>query len=171
MADVQQARHLGAQKGWFIVSGTRGNGMNGCALKSEEDMFPSNVVTTQEINENIDKCFLLSNPTKEEKGEFNIHKTVKPLSICEYIIKLTTFSEAAIVLDPFVGSGTTVVAAKRLGRKYIGIDTNQEYVEITLKRLDNIGHSKTTQEDKNVVRQLTLEDRGKSSKRKTMGIK
>lgn len=103
-----------------------------------KDMFPSNVVTTQMIDGNIDKCFLLPKPTKEEKGEFNIHKTVKPLAICEYIIKLTTFSESAIVLDPFVGSGTTAVAAKKLGRKYIGIDTNPEYIEIALKRLENI---------------------------------
>jgi len=102
-----------------------------------QDMFPSNVCATQEINEVIDKCFLLSKPKKEEKGEFNVHKTVKPLAICEYIIKLTTFSEASIVLDPFVGSGTTAIAAKKLGRKFIGIDSNQEYAEIALKRLEN----------------------------------
>jgi DNA modification methylase len=53
----------------------------------------------QNVNEIIDKCFLLPKPTKEEKGEFNIHKTVKPLAICEYIIKLTTFLEDAVVLD------------------------------------------------------------------------
>jgi len=107
-------------------------------VKIGENMFPSNVVTTQEINEIMDKYFLLPKPTKEEKGEFNIHKTVKPLAICEYIIQLTTFSEDAIVIDPFVGSGTTAVAAKKLGRKFIGIDTNREYVEIALKRLENI---------------------------------
>ncbi|MFQ6071738.1 MAG: DNA-methyltransferase [Methanosarcinales archaeon] len=107
-------------------------------VKIGENMFPSNVVTTQEINEIVDKYFLLPKPTKEEKGEFNIHKTVKPLAICEYIIKLTTFSEDAIVLDPFLGSGTTAVAAKKLGRKFIGIDINREYIEIALKRLENI---------------------------------
>ncbi|MFH1381254.1 MAG: DNA methyltransferase, partial [Candidatus Omnitrophota bacterium] len=51
--------------------------------------------------------------------------------------KLTTFSEASIVLDPFVGSGTTAIAAKKLGRRFIGIDSNQEYAEIALKRLEN----------------------------------
>ncbi|MCK4357777.1 MAG: site-specific DNA-methyltransferase [Candidatus Cloacimonetes bacterium] len=107
-------------------------------VKIGEDMFPSNVMTTQRIHEITNKCFLLPKPTKEEKGEFNIHKTVKPLAICEYIIKLTTCSEDAVVLDPFVGSGTTSVAAKKLGRKFIGIDTNLEYVEIALKRLENI---------------------------------
>ena len=107
-------------------------------VKIGKDMFPSNVMVTQKVNEIIDKCFLLPKPTKEEKGEFNIHKTVKPLAICEYIIKLTTFSEDAIVLDPFIGSGTTAVAAKKLGRKFIGIDTNREYVEIALKRLKDV---------------------------------
>lgn len=106
-------------------------------VKIGKNMFPSNVVTTESIDAVIDKYFLLPKPTKEEKGEFNIHQTVKPLAICEYIIKLTTFSEEAIVLDPFVGSGTTAVAAKKLGRKFIGIDINPEYVEIAIKRLKN----------------------------------
>jgi site-specific DNA-methyltransferase (adenine-specific) len=105
-------------------------------VKIGQDMFPSNVFSTQEINETLDKCFLLPKPRKEEKGEFNVHKTVKPITICEYIIRLTTFSEEAVVLDPFVGSGTTAVAAKKLGRKFIGIDSNREYAEIALKRLE-----------------------------------
>lgn len=126
-------------------------------VKIGEDMFPSNVVTTQEIDKTIDKYFLLPKPTKEEKGEFNIHKTVKPLAICEYIIKLTTFSEEAIVLDPFVGSGTTAIAAKKLGRKFIGIDTNREYVEIALKRLENVEKDKDKNyENKEVGTQLRL---------------
>jgi len=108
-------------------------------VKIGKDMFPSNVITTQEITEDMDRCFLLPKPDKEEKGEFNTHKTVKPLALCEYIIALTTFSENAIVLDPFVGSGTTAVAAKKLGRKFIGIDINLEYVEIAQKRLGNVG--------------------------------
>jgi site-specific DNA-methyltransferase (adenine-specific) len=108
-------------------------------VKIGKDMFPSNVITTQEITEVIDRSFLLPKPDKEEKGEFNTHKTVKPLALCEYIIALTTFSKDAIVLDPFVGSGTTAVAAKKLGRKFVGIDINLEYVEIAQKRLENVG--------------------------------
>ena len=114
-------------------------GLINTSVKIGKGMFPSNVVTTQEINEVIDKCFLLPKPDKKEKGEFNTHKTVKPLTLCEYIIALTTFSKDAIVLDPFVGSGTTAVAAKKLGRKFIGIDINREYVEIAQKRLENVG--------------------------------
>jgi site-specific DNA-methyltransferase (adenine-specific) len=110
-------------------------GLTNTNIKIGNNMFPANVVTTQKINEIIDKCFLLPKPTKEEKGDFNIHQTVKPLALCEYLLKLTTFSGNAVVLDPFVGSGTTAVAAKSLGRKFIGIDSNREYVEIALRRL------------------------------------
>ncbi|PXF50279.1 MAG: site-specific DNA-methyltransferase [Candidatus Methanophagaceae archaeon] len=107
-----------------------------------EGMFPANVVTTQEISEAVDRCFLLPKPSKDEKGVFNTHRTVKPLAICEHLIKLTTFSEEAVVLDPFVGSGTTAVAAKKLGRKFVGIDSNREYVEVALRRLEKLGRQK-----------------------------
>lgn len=126
-------------------------------VKIGKGMFPSNVATTQEISEVIDKCFLLPKPDKKEKGEFNIHKTVKPLALCEYIIALTTFSENAIVLDPFVGSGTTAVAAKKLGRKFIGIDINREYIEIAQKRLASIGMEESRlYATYNAEKQLTL---------------
>lgn len=126
-------------------------------VKIGDNMFPSNVVTTESIERNMDKCFLLPKPNKKEKGDFNIHKTVKPLAICEYIIKLTTFSKSAVVLDPFVGSGTTAVASKKLGRKFIGIDTNPEYVKIALKRLENIEKDKAKyNESKKVTKQLRL---------------
>lgn len=122
-----------------------------------QNMFPSNVITTEEIDEVIDRCFLLPKPTKEEKGEYNIHRTVKPLAICEYIIQLSTFSPDAIVLDPFVGSGTTAVAAKKLGRRFVGIDSNREYVDIALKRLESIKNARIeTYKNKNIATQLTL---------------
>tara|TARA_Y100000310_G_scaffold247602_1_gene253214 strand:- start:4525 stop:5493 length:969 start_codon:yes stop_codon:yes gene_type:complete len=112
-------------------------------VKVGKGMFPSNVVTTQEINEITDRCFLVPKPSKKEKTEYNLHKTVKPLAICEHIIKLCAFSKNAIVLDPFVGSGTTAVAAKRLGRRFIGIDINREYVEVALRRLEEVESTET----------------------------
>lgn len=47
-----------------------------------------------------------------------------------------TTDEGDIVLDPFVGTGTTVVAAKRLGRKYIGIELDPDYIKITEKKFE-----------------------------------
>lgn len=107
-------------------------------IKIGNNMYPANVFTVDSINELIDKTFLLPKPTKKEKGEYNDHKTVKPLAICEYLIKLSAFSKNAVILDPFVGSGTTAVAAKRLGKNYIGIDSNGKYVKIAERRLKEL---------------------------------
>ncbi len=112
-------------------------GLFNTLIKVGDNMFPSNILTIDHINEIMDKNFLIKKPTKEEKGSFNSHMTVKPLKLCEHLIKLSTFSEKAIVLDPFMGSGTTAVAAKNTGRHFIGIDTNQEYIDIAIKRLGN----------------------------------
>lgn len=107
-------------------------------VKIGNNMYPANVFTVDSINDLIDKTFLLPKPGKKEKGEYNDHKTVKPLAICEYLIKLSAFSKNAVILDPFIGSGTTAVAAKKLGKNYIGIDSNEKYVKIAERRLKEI---------------------------------
>ena len=94
--------------------------------------FPSNIMTTQDGV--LDSIFMVPKPTKKEKGDFNTHLSVKPAELIEHLIRLFT-TEGAIVLDPFMGSGTTAVAAISCGRKYIGYDINQEYVEISNKRI------------------------------------
>lgn len=63
------------------------------------------------------------------------HPAVFPIQIPINHIKTWT-NEGDIVLDPFVGSGTTVIAAKQLNRTYIGIDMSQEYCNITTERLN-----------------------------------
>lgn len=65
----------------------------------------------------------------------NHHPTVKPLKLMSYLITLGS-REGDVVLDPFVGSGTTCVAAKKLKRNYIGIELDPEYVEIANARLE-----------------------------------
>ncbi len=69
------------------------------------------------------------------------HPAIYPLSIIKELIKLLSRPDD-IVLDPFIGSGTTAVAAKELGRKYIGIEINKEYCEYARGRLKNIGLEK-----------------------------
>ena len=63
------------------------------------------------------------------------HPTQKPLALMERIIKASS-NEGDLVLDPFVGSGTTCVAAKALKRRYIGFDSNPEYIKLSQQRLD-----------------------------------
>lgn len=67
------------------------------------------------------------------KGK-NHHPTVKPLSLMKYLVKLITPSNG-IVLDPFAGTCTTLLAAKELGFKFIGIDIDPEYCKIGEARL------------------------------------
>ena len=61
--------------------------------------------------------------------------TPKPVRLCEHLIRLFT-TEGQIVLDPFVGSGTSCIAAYKAGRNSIGIDVNREYIEIARQRLE-----------------------------------
>ena len=63
------------------------------------------------------------------------YPTQKPLKLLERIIRASS-NQGDVVLDPFCGSGTTLVAAKTLGRKYIGIDQNPEAVRISENRLN-----------------------------------
>jgi len=65
----------------------------------------------------------------------NNHPTVKPLSLMEYLCKLTRMPTGGIVFDPFAGSGSTCVAAKKIGRRYIGIDMDEHNCEIGRARV------------------------------------
>ena len=67
-------------------------------------------------------------------SEYVGHPTQKPLKIIRRIIENSSLENYSI-LDPFIGSGTTLVAAKELGRKAIGIEIEEKYCEIAAKRL------------------------------------
>jgi len=64
-----------------------------------------------------------------------LHPTQKPEEMLKRIIAASS-NKGDLVLDPFLGSGTTALVAKRLGRKWIGIEKNQDYVEAAQKRID-----------------------------------
>lgn len=74
-------------------------------------------------------------PAKEKKN--GKHPTQKPLYLLERIIEAST-NKGDVVLDPFCGSSTTGVAAKRLGRLYIGIDNSEEYIILSKARIVEI---------------------------------
>jgi len=73
-------------------------------------------------------------PTAKAK---NHHPTVKPIKLMQYLINLVTPPQGT-VLDPFMGSGSTGVAAKNLNRKFIGIELNEEYFEIAKNRINKL---------------------------------
>ena len=68
----------------------------------------------------------------------NNHPTVKPLALMKYLCTLTKTPTGGIVLDPFTGSGTTLMACKETGRKYIGIEKDKEYIEIARRCIKTI---------------------------------
>lgn len=68
-----------------------------------------------------------------ERGEPRVHPTQKPLALMKWCIEKS--GTEGTVLDPFMGSGTTLRAAKDLGRKAIGIEIEEKYCEIAAKRL------------------------------------
>jgi DNA modification methylase len=76
---------------------------------------------------------ILTNGTGKVAPTRNHHPTVKPVDLMSWLIRLIT-PPGGIVLDPFVGSGSTLVAAKREGFSYVGIEMEPEYIEIAKAR-------------------------------------
>ena len=71
--------------------------------------------------------------TKPSEKKCGKHPTQKPMELLERII-LSSTDEGDLILDPFNGSGTTGIVAKKLNRNYIGIDKEKEYLDLTIKR-------------------------------------
>ena len=106
------------------------------AQKPKEKSFIHNWVQykTGLINLSLDVSSVIEFSKKVEKNAFNTHPTIKPVKLIEYLIEI--FSRPGqMVLDPFLGSGTTSVAAKNTDRKSIGIEINPNYVKIAKQRL------------------------------------
>lgn len=80
-----------------------------------------------EICSNILRC-------KTAPSDHGLHPAQKPVCLMEYLIRLTTI-ENQIVLDPFCGCGSALVAARNLNRRYIGMDIDSDYCEIARERL------------------------------------
>lgn len=88
---------------------------------SLDDGFPGNLMP----------C---SKPSKAERGPGNTHATVKPLALLAHLIKVFS-KEDQWVLDPFIGSGSTAVAALHCHRQSVGIEIERNYVRIATDRL------------------------------------
>ena len=108
------------------------------ASKSEKNMGLDNLEKKQKIYNGQSP-----EPSKDMKGvekKFttlptqNIHPTVKPIQLFSYLVTLGSRKED-IVLDPFMGSGTTPISCVTLDRKYVGIEREKEYFEIAKSRV------------------------------------
>ena len=121
---------------WFMKPYTIGGTITDNILKNEVGAM------------NIDDCrFNGSSPTNMlefgfDKNEVRIHEAQKPLKLIKYLIKLTT-QEGQVILDPFMGSGTTAVAAVDLNRRYIGFEANSEFHSKSLERIEGASSNNT----------------------------
>lgn len=105
-------------------------------IKNVRYTFNYEVMKSQNNNKQMKDVWDLAFASSSEKVHGK-HPTQKPIKLLERIVLAST-NENDIVLDPFNGSGTTGVACKRHNRRYIGIDINSEYLNISKDRLNSI---------------------------------
>ncbi len=89
---------------------------------------------------NTKKKYYITPTNKKDKDKYG-HPTIKPLDIIENLI-INSSKEGDIVLDPFLGSGTTAVAAINTNRHYIGFEVDPKYFDIACQRLDEAENEK-----------------------------
>lgn len=95
----------------------------------------ANLIRTEEFLDGMDKYFTIPK-VRQYKDDFNTHPTLKPIYLMEQLVKLVS-AEGQTILDPFMGSGSTGVAAVSNNRNFIGYEISKEYFEIAKRRFDN----------------------------------
>jgi site-specific DNA-methyltransferase (adenine-specific) len=112
-------------------------------LKKEYDILKRDFDDLKKEFEDLRRPFCLDkNDPKTDVWEFTPpkpsermgHPTPKPLELITFMCRISSKKDA-VILDPFMGSGTTALAAKQLGRKCIGIELEQEYLDMVVERL------------------------------------
>jgi len=81
------------------------------------------------------RFFYCAKASRSERGEGNLHPTVKPLALMRWLCRLTKMPTGGVILDQFMGSGTTGVAAVLEGRRFIGIEQSEQDCAIAVKRI------------------------------------
>ena len=126
-------QHLPPASGWFIwdkVDGLPSSREIGFNDQADAELIYTNATKVTRIL----KHRWMGAMKDSEKDQRRVHPTQKPVGLLHQIIQLTTIS-TDVILDPFMGSGTTLRAAKDLGRKAIGIEIEERYCEIAAKRM------------------------------------
>lgn len=104
---------------------------NGCFGKMSPALdHPARV----ETEKNASRFFYCAKANKKDRGEGNNHPTVKPTDLMRYMCRLVT-PPGGIVLDPFMGSGSTGKAAVAEGFRFVGIEMIEEYFAIAYERI------------------------------------
>ena len=93
--------------------------------------------------------YYVSSINMKDKQDYE-HPTIKPLEMVKNHI-LNSTQENDVVLDTFIGSGTTAVACKELGRNYIGFEINPEYYQIAVDRVNGISQQDKRKKEKGIL--------------------
>lgn len=108
------------------------------ASKKERNIGCEGLEATRHADRNIDDGVGGDNPrNRTNTPKQNFHPTVKPIALMEYLVNMVS-REGQVVLDPFMGSGTTGMACKKLDREFIGIEMMPEYMEIAQARIEGV---------------------------------
>ena len=81
------------------------------------------------------RFFYTAKASRSDRGASNNHPTVKPTDLMKYLCKITATPTGGTILDPFAGSGSTIVAAREYGRKCVGIEMEEAHCRIIADRL------------------------------------
>jgi site-specific DNA-methyltransferase (adenine-specific) len=108
-------------------------------VKETEDANPNGRYPTDIIGHfdeaEHQKYFYAPRVTRKERGEYNDHPTPKPIALMRYLCRIFA-PKGGLVLDPFMGSGSTGIGALQEDCSFIGIDMTQHYVDISQKRIE-----------------------------------
>lgn len=96
----------------------------------------ANILRVDEFNDGYDKFFLIPK-VRQHAEDFNNHPTLKPVSLMHHLVKLLSW-ENQLILDPFMGSGSTGVSALQLKRKFAGYELDKDYFKIAKRRLKEL---------------------------------
>jgi DNA modification methylase len=119
----------GASRFFYCAKASKAERNRGCGELEEKERA--------NINKMMGKAGNFKTGSGNDRTEKfrNSHPTIKPLALMKYLCTLTKTPTGGIVLDPFCGSGTTLMACKGLKRDYIGVDDILEYCEIARRRI------------------------------------
>jgi site-specific DNA-methyltransferase (adenine-specific) len=111
------------------------------AAKSESSKHTFNYQQMRELNrgKQMKTVWTITSATGEEKS-LGKHPTQKPVALVERCLLAST-NPGDLVLDPFMGAGTTAIAALRTGRRCVGVESDRNYVELAVSRLEAEGQS------------------------------
>jgi len=144
LGSIKRPRRAWEQILWFSLSGniycnTKSEQIISDRIGFESDKFEHGGKSHIHAGQNVAKKGIARNKDYVECGTGKVERGIKhpamfPVQVPEYFIKMCC-PEDGVVLDPFMGSGTTAVACKQLNRNYIGFEISEEYCHIAAERL------------------------------------